>query len=234
MYASIKIVRFIFNELNSYNIENSSIRDDLVPDHENDDVDPLEELRKELRSMREELRELKITSKAGDVGGDDGDEDSGERDDGRGISAGLILSKSDDGKKVIIDVGSMGEMMEDMVNGIKGEIQKSILIGKDRLVISRTNGRNEKLDEEEASRVFAALGNEHRIAVLRELATGGMYASELEEKVPVAASTLSAHMKTLEDAGLVVQEAVRGRYLITLSGRRALKAARNFSRRASD
>ncbi len=41
----------------------------------------------------------------------------------------------------------------------------------------------------------------------------------------LAPGTLPHHLKQLEEAGYVTQERVRGRYLITIPGRMALKLA---------
>ncbi len=211
-----------------------------MSEDEEDEKPDIKKLRDELRSMREELRKEireEIRRQSGEQAAEKETKGGAEAEAEVELEAeeccpapGLVFSKSEDGKKVIIDVGSMGEMVEEMVNGIKGEIQKSILVGRNKIMITH-GGRRQKdeIDEEASSKVFAALGNEHRMRILKELATGGMYANELEEKIPISASTLSSHLKTLEDAGLVMQEAVRGRYLITLQGRRALRAARGFS-----
>ena len=61
--------------------------------------------------------------------------------------------------------------------------------------------------------------------------SGGKYVNELQESLPeIAASTLSSHLNVLEEAGLIVQERVRGRYLITIPGRSAYKMARRVGR----
>jgi DNA-binding HxlR family transcriptional regulator len=58
----------------------------------------------------------------------------------------------------------------------------------------------------------------------QELMSGGKYINEVQEKLSeITTSTLSSHLKVLEEAGLVVQEKVRGRYLITIPGRTAYK-----------
>jgi len=141
----------------------------------------------------------------------------------------LLVRRSEDGKKIIVDIGSMGEIVEEVIEGIKGEIQKSVLIDRGTIPILGSAKSRKRIDEASSSKIFSSLGNEHRIRVLKELQNGGMYASELEAKIPVSASTLSNHLKILEDAGLITQEAIRGRYLITILGRRALRAARSLS-----
>jgi DNA-binding HxlR family transcriptional regulator len=55
---------------------------------------------------------------------------------------------------------------------------------------------------------------------------GGKYISELQNSLSeITTSTLSSHLDVLQEAGLVVQERVRGRYLITIPGRIAYKMA---------
>ena len=77
-----------------------------------------------------------------------------------------------------------------------------------------------------------ALGNEHRIKVLKELTWGGLYVSDLQDTLKeISPSTLSSHLDVLQEAGLIVQEKRRGRYLITMSGRLAIKMASSIAKR---
>jgi DNA-binding transcriptional ArsR family regulator len=95
-----------------------------------------------------------------------------------------------------------------------------------------------KLDEEEAKAtadIMGALANEHRIKILNELSYGGLYASDFHEKLAeISASTLSSHLDVLEKAGLIVQERRRGRYVISLAGRLAVKMALQLNRLANE
>ena len=142
----------------------------------------------------------------------------------------MIIRKTDDGK-IIVDVGSMGEILEEVVTGIKGEIERSVMIGTEKVKQSAQKiAARRDVDETYASNVFGAVGNEHRLRILEELETGGMYASELEAKIGVSPSTLSAHLKVLVESGLLTQEGTRGRYLLTLLGRRTLRWARYLSK----
>lgn len=43
--------------------------------------------------------------------------------------------------------------------------------------------------------------------------------------------TLSSHLDVLQEAGLIVQEKRRGRYLITMNGRLAIKMASSIAKR---
>ncbi len=87
------------------------------------------------------------------------------------------------------------------------------------------------LDAKKSASLLGALANEQRLRILRELSEGGKYAGELEEAVPdITPSTLSSHLKVLTGSGLVTQEATRGRYLITIPGRVALKMVGRVTR----
>ncbi len=54
--------------------------------------------------------------------------------------------------------------------------------------------------------VFRALGDPTRREILRLLRRADMSAGEIAERFPQARSTLSEHLRTLRDAGLVVTE----------------------------
>ena len=93
------------------------------------------------------------------------------------------------------------------------------------------------VDEEakNTSDIMSALANEHRVKILDELSYGGMYASDFQKRLPdISPSTLSSHLDVLEKAGLIVQERKRGRYIISLSGRLAVKMALQVNRMAVD
>jgi DNA-binding transcriptional ArsR family regulator len=60
-----------------------------------------------------------------------------------------------------------------------------------------------------ASRQLEALGNPTRLAVYRTLVRAGregLAVGRLQQRIGIAASTLSHHLKRLIDAGLVTQE----------------------------
>jgi DNA-binding transcriptional ArsR family regulator len=137
-----------------------------------------------------------------------------------------------------IDMGGkihdyVGDIMEGVAEGISGELERSVFIGPHGVRVFR--GRREedvvKTDPAKAASAMSALGNEYRLRVLGELVYGGRYISELQEKLSeITASTLSSHLDVLEKAGLVAQEKVRGRYLITIPGRMAYKMAKKIAR----
>jgi DNA-binding HxlR family transcriptional regulator len=188
-----------------------------------------EDLKEDLKKMKEELRELKEQLK-------DRDDERRKRRHGIYIDVGERVSDY------------VGDVMEDVAEGIQGELAKSIFIGPHgrhiKIASARTKHERGSSDEylraheredrpvdfDRTAKVISALGQEHRLAILDELMSGGKYANELQEKLSeIAASTLSSHLNVLEEAGLVVQERVRGRYLITIPGRSAYKMARRVN-----
>jgi DNA-binding HxlR family transcriptional regulator len=128
--------------------------------------------------------------------------------------------------------------MEGVNEGIRGELEKSIFIHPHQGVVIHRNHRHhrphehmEKPDLTKAANIMSALGQEHRLKILSELMTGGKYISDFQTALPeITASTLSSHLDVLQEAGLVVQERVRGRYLITIPGRIAYKMAAAVAR----
>lgn len=180
-------------------------------------VELSEDLREEMKRLKEEIAELK--EQMGEYA---------ERRRGRG-------------RGIYIDIGDrvhdyVEDVMEGVAEGIHGELEKSVFIGPRGVRIVR--GDESPVEEDEAAvdfskaaELMSALGQEHRLRVLRLLMTGGKYINELQESLSeITTSTLSSHLKVLEEAGLVVQEKVRGRYLITMPGRAAYKMARRVAR----
>jgi DNA-binding HxlR family transcriptional regulator len=133
----------------------------------------------------------------------------------------------------------LADVMEGVNEGIRGELEKSIFIHPHRgeVIIHRNHEHHrppehvEKPDLTKAASIMSALGQEHRLKILSELMTGGKYISDFQTALPeITASTLSSHLDVLQEAGLVVQERVRGRYLITIPGRIAYKMAAAVAR----
>ena len=133
----------------------------------------------------------------------------------------------------------VADVMEGVNEGIRGELEKSIFIHPRRgeVIVHRNHEHRqppehiEKPDLGKAANIMSALGQEHRLKILSELMTGGRYISDFQSALPeITASTLSSHLDVLQEAGLVVQERVRGRYLITIPGRIAYKMAAAVAR----
>ena len=73
---------------------------------------------------------------------------------------------------------------------------------------SRTHAGTRPLDGEDAALAFAALGSAPRLAVLRALVRAGddgLPVGRLQERLGLAASTLSHHLRALVQAGVIAQ-----------------------------
>ena len=64
-------------------------------------------------------------------------------------------------------------------------------------------------EQEQLARFAKALGHPVRIAIMRMLAKKTCcYPGTMSEKLPIANSTLSQHLKELKEAGLIFQETI--------------------------
>ena len=174
-----------------------------------------EELKDELKKLKEEMASLK--------------EQLSE------------MTKKERRHGIQIDIGNrvqdyVEDVLEGVAEGVHGELEKSIFIGPGGVRISRGQESSEEeeqteIDFSKASEVMSALGQEHRLRILKELMSGGKYINELQDKLPeITTSTLSSHLKILEESGLVAQEKTRGRYLVTMPGRVAYRMTRRVAK----
>jgi len=88
-------------------------------------------------------------------------------------------------------------------------------------------------DSTAAAQAFAALGSEPRLDVVRALVRAGpegLPVGALQQKLGIAASTLSHHLRFLSVAGLLTQER-RGRSLICRASFDRIDALAEFLRR---
>ncbi len=125
-------------------------------------------------------------------------------------------------------------VVQDSMRGIN-RAMRSIFIGPDGARISMGNGEINLGDSaaqslkpvppEDAQRLLSPLASAERIKLLYLLAEEPRYHQDLMDLSGLAPGTLPHHLKQLEEAGYVTQERVRGRYLITIPGRMALKLA---------
>jgi len=129
----------------------------------------------------------------------------------------------------------IGGFVEDVMEGVADEIESALFIhprGQRMVVRGKRPRRKVVVDEKRTASIMSALGNEYRLKILDELSSGGMYASDFQETLKeISPSTLSSHLDVLEEAGLILQERRRGRYLITIPGRLAIKMAYQIARR---
>jgi len=180
-------------------------------------------LREEIEELKAQLRELSEQLKAER----EKDEEEHRRDE-RGYAVSVDL-----GERISEYVGSV---LEGVMNSIAGELDRSVFIGPRGIRVDRHRHLEEaKVDPKKAADVMNGLAHENRIRVLEELSRGGLYASELQERLPeISASTLSSHLDILEKAGLIVQEKARGRYLITMPGRLAHRMAEQIAKQVEE
>ena len=73
--------------------------------------------------------------------------------------------------------------------------------------------------ESPAADPFAALGDEHRRAIVESLAGGGRSVSEIAGELPISRPAVSRHLKLLKDAGLVTDQAEGTRRVYSLDDR---------------
>ncbi len=124
----------------------------------------------------------------------------------------------------------IGDFVEDVMEGVTSELERS-LFWEHRPARERPTVMSGS-DVKRTAAVMSALGNEHRIKILKELTWGGLYVSDLQDTLKeISPSTLSSHLDVLQEAGLIVQERRRGRYLITMSGRLAIRMASSIAKR---
>ncbi len=125
----------------------------------------------------------------------------------------------------------IGEFVNDIMENVNSELEQTVFLDRrgKRERPTMMSDRNVK----HTAAIMSAMGNEHRITILRELSWGGMYSSDLQEPLKeISPSTLSSHLDVLEQVGLIHQEKRRGRYLITMAGRIAIKMAAQIAKRA--
>ncbi|MDO8056607.1 MAG: winged helix-turn-helix domain-containing protein [Candidatus Hermodarchaeota archaeon] len=138
-------------------------------------------------------------------------------------------------------MGNYGRELGDYIkivvaDAMKGanKAMRSIFIGPDGDLFNRDADhpvpsedveRIKPVPPEDAERLLSPLASGERISLLYLLAEEPRYHQDLMELSGLKPGTLPHHLKQLEEAGYVTQERVRGRYLITIPGRMALKLA---------
>jgi DNA-binding transcriptional ArsR family regulator len=126
----------------------------------------------------------------------------------------------------------IGDFVDDVMEGVTSELERS-LFWESRPARERPTVMSDG-EVQRTAAVMSALGNEHRIKILKELTWGGLYASDLQDTLKeISPSTLSSHLDVLQEAGLIVQERRRGRYLITMNGRLAIRMASSIAKRVN-
>lgn len=126
----------------------------------------------------------------------------------------------------------IGGVMDSIAIGLEGavgviDIDKKMKKGKKRKSTSTIIVAPEYLDNfyEKGADFMSVIADDNRLKMLKAMERGGKYQKELSEEIGVKGGTFKHHMDKLVEVGFVAQEAVRGRYLITMEGREALKLA---------
>ena len=76
------------------------------------------------------------------------------------------------------------------------------------------------LDNAQAAQLFAQLGNETRLCIIKVLVEAGetgMRVGEIQQEVDVPASTLSHHLLHLRNAGLIAQHKERNTLICSVN-----------------
>jgi len=130
-----------------------------------------------------------------------------------------------------------GERLGEYISAFVNDVMENVSSELENTVFIHDKGREDRPatlsneDIKQIADVMSALGNENRIKILEELSWGGMYASDLQESLKyISPSTLSSHLDVLQEAGLVVQERRRGRYLISMKGRLAINLGSSIAK----
>jgi DNA-binding transcriptional ArsR family regulator len=82
------------------------------------------------------------------------------------------------------------------------------------------------------SELLSALSDQKRLRMLKELEKEPLRQSDLSDKTDIKGGNFKHHISILKDEGLVYQEGVRERYMLTFAGREALKLAEFLYHRA--
>ena len=115
-----------------------------------------------------------------------------------------------------VDVEVRSPIENEILRDVRSIFQRSMQEAASR--IAPLSKLVDDLDPVEASKTLAALANDIRLLILKLLFYQGRYFSELEEITGLNPSPLNFHLAKLMEAGLVVQERARGRYIITRPG----------------
>jgi DNA-binding transcriptional ArsR family regulator len=158
---------------------------------------------------------------------------------GRKFKDGDVREFEEDMAEFGRQMGNYGRELGDYIKIVVADAMKGankamqrIFIGPDGDLFGRSVDLGKAAEErikpvppEEAERLLSPLASGERIGILYLLADEPRYHQDLMELSGLKPGTLPHHLKQLEEAGYVTQERVRGRYLITIPGRMALKLA---------
>lgn len=188
------------------------------------------EFKDQMRALKEDIEEIKKDihsnrdmgksrpprpprNKKGDFSFHMGDEDWGEHF-GSSIEhyiGGLLDSVGD---AIDRSVGSIFQSPSSRHSRIKSKHRKEkVFVAEEELEDFYSKG----------SAIMGALSDSNRLRMLKELEKQPLRQSDLSEKTNTKGGNFKHHISILKEAGLVRQEGVRERYLLTFAGREAIK-----------
>jgi len=136
-------------------------------------------------------------------------------------------------------IGSILESVWDSVDQSVGSLfQTPSSSGQGRKKRYREQKKSSISEEEledfylRGSELLSALSDQKRLRMLKELEKEPLRQSALSEKTDIKGGNFKHHISILKDEGLVRQEGVRERYMLTFAGREALKLAEFLYHRA--
>ncbi|MCG3218003.1 MAG: winged helix-turn-helix transcriptional regulator [Candidatus Heimdallarchaeota archaeon] len=128
---------------------------------------------------------------------------------------------------------SIGEYVDSVMTSVAGNLERAMKAitfptwDEDGKKTQEGGLSEEELEEffEDGSTILSALSDGKRLRMLKALEDGPLYQQELSKQSNSFGGTFKHHMDKLLDARFVVQEAVRGRYIISREGLESLKLA---------
>ncbi len=190
-----------------------------------------EEIREQLRRLQDQIEDLQVR-----LGEEKGPRR--EKDDHVIPDPEVMEDLGDLGRKLGHQGRELGEYIQMVVHDAMKSANRalrSVFIGPhgtrirlDNGEVSVGKGTDEHLEPvppEDAQNLLSPLASAERIKILYLLAKEPRYHQDLMQEAGLTPGTLPHHLKQLEEAGFITQERVRGRYLITIPGRMALKLA---------
>lgn len=216
----------------------NNYKDDREDEEPQDDEDELIDLKESMREMKQEFREQmrELKEEIGDIKEDPGHPRRRPRPRKPKPPHSIRIDAEeweDWGEK-------FGSTLEHYIGGILDSIGDTIdrSVGSLFHTPSSRRGRRGKrrrkepffVPEEEleefynnGSKIMTALSDHTRLRMLKELEKEPLRQSDLSEKTNTKGGNFKHHITILKDEGLVRQEGVRERYMLTFSGREALK-----------
>jgi DNA-binding transcriptional ArsR family regulator len=224
------------DEFKKDNNDENSPKDDFEEASEIKNLfrDLKQEIREEFLDIREELEQVKESgprpSKTARRRGRSRSRNLDEDWKEWGESIGTSLERY---------IGSILESVWDSVDRSVGSLFHTSSVPRKRRPKGKRTEHYPSIPEEEleefyhrGAELLSALSDQKRLQMLKELEKEPLRQSDLSEKTNIRGGNFKHHITILKDEGLVHQEGVRERYMLTFAGREALKLAEFLYHRA--